>query len=76
MNKTILSINIGSHDTSAAIMINGKLIAACEEERYSYIKHTHEFPQNAIEDCLKIAGINIHDIDVLIIPYDPHFCNT
>ena len=40
MKNVILGINWGGHDTSAAIMIDGKLIAACEEERYIGEKHT------------------------------------
>ena len=48
MKNVILGINWGGHDTSAAIMIDGKLIAACEEERYIGEKHTRNFPTNAI----------------------------
>ena len=41
MNKefVVLGLNYGGHDTSASLMINGKLVAACEEERYSLEKH-------------------------------------
>ena len=73
MKNKILSLNFGSHDTSASIMIDGELIAACEEERYNYIKHTREFPSNAIADCLKLAKLRINEIDVIVIPFDPIF---
>ena len=55
MNKDIiiLGLNYGGHDTSACLMINGSLIAGCEEERYTKQKHTRDFPKNAINDCLK-----------------------
>ena len=48
----ILGINYGGHDTSASIMIDGNLLAACEEERYDKIKHSRNFPINLILDCL------------------------
>ena len=47
----ILGLNIGTHDTSAALIINGKLICAFEEERFNKKKHTTEFPINAIYEC-------------------------
>lgn len=59
----ILGINYGGHDTSASIMIDGNLLAACEEERYDKIKHSRNFPINSILDCLKISKLSINDID-------------
>ena len=47
----ILGINYGGHDTSACVMINGKLIAACEQERYDYVKHSRNFLINWNENC-------------------------
>jgi len=70
-NKTILGINYGGHDTSAALMINGQLVAACEEERYIKTKHTRIFPVNAINDCLAIGGITIEDVDRVAFAYKP-----
>lgn len=49
MKDVVLGINWGGHDTSAAIMINGEIIAACEEERYNGEKHTRLFPKMAIQ---------------------------
>lgn len=59
----ILGIKYGGHDTSAALMIDGKLIAACAQERYTKDKHSRKFPLEAINDCLKIGKISINDID-------------
>ena len=59
----ILGIKYGGHDTSAALMIDGKLIAACAQERYTKDKHSRKFPIEAINDCLKIGKISIDDID-------------
>ena len=68
----ILGINYGGHDTSASLTINGKLIAACEEERYNKEKHTRAFPELAIKDCLKIANLNLKDIDLIAFSSDPY----
>ena len=59
----ILGIKYGGHDTSAALMIDGKLVAACAQERYTKDKHSRRFPLEAINDCLKIGKINLSDID-------------
>ena len=70
-NIIILGLNFGGHDTSACLMKNGILLAACEEERYTKEKHTRDFPKNAINDCLKIAKISINDVDEITLSYDP-----
>jgi len=67
----ILGINFGGHDTSAAVMVNGELLAACEEERYINDKHTRVFPVNAINDCLKMSGLTIQNIDRAAFCYKP-----
>jgi len=69
----VLSIKFGGHDTAAAIMINGKLIAACEQERYSLDKHSRRFPNEAIKDCLKIAKININKVDEIAFVNKPDY---
>ena len=66
----ILGINFGGHDTSAAIGINGEIKAACEQERYDKIKHTRNFPIEAIYDCLKISKIKMNDVDEIAINND------
>ena len=62
--NVILGVNWGGHDTSAALMVDGELVAACEEERYIGERHTREFPVNAINDCLKIANVGLVEVDV------------
>ena len=71
-NVIILGLNFGGHDTSACLMKNGTLIAACEEERYIKQKHTRNFPINAIKDCLKKANISMDDIDEIALSYNPN----
>ena len=67
----VLGLNFGGHDTSACLMKDGILIAACEEERYIKQKHTRDFPINAINDCLKKANLSINDVDEITLSYDP-----
>jgi len=67
----ILGVSFGGHDTSAALIKNGTIVAACEQERYSLEKHTREFPSDAIKDCLRIASISIDDVDELALQFDP-----
>lgn len=67
----ILGINAYHGDASAAIVINGKLVACAEEERFNRIKHSAGFPKEAIKYCLKEAGISIKDLDYVAIPRDP-----
>lgn len=71
MSLKVLGINYGGHDTSASITINGRLVAACEQERYDKIKHSRAFPIDAIKDCLKISKLKIKDIDVLAYGSNP-----
>ena len=58
------------HDSAAALLIDGKLIAACEEERFSRKKHTGDFPISAIQYCLSEAGLTIDDIDEIAHGFD------
>jgi len=67
----ILGINAYHADSSAAIFVDGKLIAAIEEERFKRVKHWAGFPQEAIEFCLKEAGIGYEDVDHYAIGRDP-----
>ena len=53
----ILGISCYFHDASAALIDNGVLLAAAEEERFTRIKHDFEFPENAIKFCLDFAGM-------------------
>ena len=62
----ILGISCYFHDASAALLCDGRLIAAAEEERFSRKKHDYEFPHNAIEFCLKTGGITARDLDHVV----------
>lgn len=59
----ILGISCYFHDAAAALVRDGQLIAVAEEERFTRKKHDYEFPQNAIDFCLRIGGIRAADLD-------------
>ena len=67
----ILGINAYHGDASAAIIRDGKLIAAVEEERFNRFKHCAGFPEQSIRYCLEAAGIGIEDLDHVGISRDP-----
>ena len=62
----ILGIHDG-HDCSAAVMKNGRTIAAAQEERFSSIKNDSGYPTRAIEFCMKQAGITAADLDIVAL---------
>jgi carbamoyltransferase len=59
----ILGISAYYHDAAAALLRDGQLIAAAEEERFTRVKHDYSFPKNAIQFCLDTAGIQGSNID-------------
>ena len=67
----ILGINAYHADASAALLIDGKLVAATEEERFTRTKHWAGFPVVSIAFCLKEAGITLADVDYIAIGRDP-----
>lgn len=68
----ILGISCYYHDSAAAILRDGKIVAAAQEERFSRIKHDARFPKNAVEYCLNEAQISSEDLD-LVVFYDKPF---
>jgi carbamoyltransferase len=68
---TILGINAYHADSSAAIFVNGKMIAAIEEERFRRVKHWAGFPNLSVDFCLKSAGVTIDQVDHIAIGRDP-----
>lgn len=67
----ILGINHFFHDSSACLVIDGKLMTMLEEERFTRRKHTDEFPRRAIDGCLKLAGITCAEIDHIAVSIKP-----
>lgn len=67
----ILGITCFIHDSSAALIKDNSVVAACEEERFIREKHTHKFPHNAINFCLDKAGISINQVDAIAFYMKP-----
>ncbi|HEU4973755.1 MAG TPA: carbamoyltransferase C-terminal domain-containing protein [Baekduia sp.] len=75
----VLGINAVFHDPAAALVIDGRVVAAAEEERFSRRKHgkspvpfsTWELPEHAIDFCLRAGGLSAHDLDAIAYSYDP-----
>ena len=59
----ILGISAFYHDSAAALIHNGNIVSAAQEERFTRIKHDPSFPINAIKFCLENSKLNISDID-------------
>jgi carbamoyltransferase len=59
----ILGISAFYHDSAAALVVDGKIVAAAQEERFTRKKHDEAFPKNAIEYCLSEAGLTAEQLD-------------
>src|ERR671926_403663 len=76
---TVLGVNAVFHDPAAALVVDGEIVAAAEEERFSRRKHgkppvafsTWELPEQAMRFCLDAAGIGPRDLDAVAYSYDP-----
>jgi len=60
---TILGISAFYHDSAAALVVDGQIVAAAQEERFTRVKHDHGFPQHAIDYCLSEAGLSPSQLD-------------
>jgi len=64
--KTILGISAFYHDSAATILVDGKIIAAAQEERFTRKKHDSSYPYNAIEFVLDFAKVKLSEVDQII----------
>ena len=69
--KSILGISAFYHDSAATLIIDGKIIAAAQEERFTRIKHDSNYPFNAIEFVLKYANLKLQNIDHIVFYEKP-----
>jgi carbamoyltransferase len=67
----ILGLNAYHPDSAAALVRDGQLVAAVEEERFKRIKHWSGFPREAISYCLEEAGIDLEDVDYITLNRNP-----
>ena len=68
----VLGVSFGYHDASACLVVDGAVVAAAAEERFTRQKHDANFPQFAIEDCLARGGLAVADVDCVVFHEDPH----
>ncbi|MEQ2005872.1 MAG: carbamoyltransferase [Limisphaerales bacterium] len=66
---SILGLSAFYHDSAAALVVDGDIVAAAQEERFTRIKHDHEFPKHAVDYCLKEAGLTSEQLDYVVF-YD------
>ena len=69
LNMNILGISAFYHDSAACIVVNGKIVAAAQEERFTRKKHDARFPVDSTRFCLEYAGVEIDELDALVF-YD------
>jgi carbamoyltransferase len=67
----ILGISAFYHDSAAALVVDGAIVAAAQEERFTRIKHDHSFPGNAVDFCLKQGGLTPGQIDHVVFYEKP-----
>ncbi|MFN0076478.1 MAG: carbamoyltransferase [Prosthecobacter sp.] len=65
----ILGLSAFYHDSAAALLVDGAIVAAAQEERFTRIKHDHEFPKHAVDYCLREGGITPEQLDYVVF-YD------
>ena len=70
MSTIILGMNAYHGDASAAIVKDGRLVVAVEEERFNRIKHWAGFPTRSIQFCLESAGVTMKDVDHITMSSD------
>ena len=64
--SSILGISAFYHDSAACLLVNGKIIAAAQEERFTRKKHDYSYPYNAIEFVLSYAKLKLSDVDKIV----------
>ncbi len=69
----VLGLNVFHADTSAALIVNEKLVSAIEEERFTKIKHYSGLPINAIQHCLNSSDLNISEVDIIAVNYNSKY---
>ena len=67
----VLGISSFYHDSGAALVKNGKILSAVQEERFTRIKHDNAFPYNSIDYCLKENNLKIDDVDEVVFYENP-----
>ena len=64
--KSILGISAFYHDSAAALIIDGEIVSAAQEERFSRKKHDSRYPHHAVEFVLKYSNMKLSEIDQIV----------
>jgi carbamoyltransferase len=72
MQASILGISAFYHDSAAALVAGGEIVAAAQEERFTRVKHDYRFPTHAVDYCLQQAGLKPEQLDYVVF-YDKPF---
>ena len=70
--KRILGLSAYYHDAAAALAVDGRIVAAAQEERFTRRKHDAAFPAHAVGYCLQASGLRLRDLDAVVF-YDKPF---
>jgi len=65
MGSSVLGISAYYHDSATCLLVDGRIVAAAQEERFTRVKHDERFPSHAVEYCLKEAGLTIDQVDAI-----------
>ncbi len=68
---SILGISAFYHDSAATIIIDGKIVAAAQEERFTRVKHDSNYPFNSVQFVLKFANLSLKDVDYIVFYEKP-----
>jgi carbamoyltransferase len=71
VSAIVLGVNVFHGDASAALLCDGALVGAVEEERFARVKHVAGVPAEAIRTCLRMAGVRPHDVDAFAVSRRP-----
>jgi predicted NodU family carbamoyl transferase len=67
----VLGFNCNVFNSAAALVVDGRVVAAAQEERFTRRRHTGEFPEHAIRYCLAEAGLALDDLDAVTFHWRP-----
>jgi carbamoyltransferase len=71
MSQRILGLSAFYHDSAAAVVVDGRIVAAAQEERFTRIKHDQAFPRHAVDYCLAEAGTTPEELDCVVFYEKP-----
>lgn len=69
--RTILGLSAWYHDSAAALLVDGRIVAAAQEERFTRVKHDARFPAGAVAWCLREAGLALEHVDLVVTHEKP-----